>query len=141
MGRFTIAFSAILVSLGVVVGTFATAQAATLTPKAQQQGKVIKVLTLPQRADLLNRMAIHNALKGDASRAAHFFLRSFHMSRAAKDKKRAIRAIANLKKLEKKYGRKAMLKKGGSANKFPKPEMRKPVKPYNMPDWRTSHEA
>ncbi len=137
MSRFTIAFSTIIVSLSVVVGAFSVAHAAPIA----QQGKVVHVLTLPQRADILNRMAIQNALKGDAPRAAHFFLRSFHISKKAKDKKRAIRAIANLKRLEKKFGRQAILKKGRRVKPAAKAKTLKPTKPYNMPEWRKSHEA
>ncbi len=131
MGRFGLLVSAVVLSFSVVASTVATAQAA---PAAA--GKVYQVLTLPQRADILNKMAIHNARKGDAKKAAHFFLRSFHISRKARDKKRAIRAISNLKRLEKKYGRTAILKQKGS-----RIEAVKPLKPYNMPDWRKSHEA
>ena len=131
MGRFGLLVSAVIMSFSVVASTVATAQAA---PAAA--GKVYQVLTLPQRADILNKMAIYNARKGDAKKAAHFFLRSFHISRKARDKKRAIRAIANLKRLEKKFGRAAILKQKKARGKT-----EKPLKPYHMPEWRKSHEA
>ena len=132
MGRFNNVFAAVALTVSVVVGSLGTAYAA---PVKQGTTKQV-VLSLPERADILNRMAIHNAMKGDPKKAAHFFLRSFHMSRQAKDKKRAIRAISNLKQLEKKYGKTAIMGKRRPQNKAVKP-----VKPYNMPDWRKSHEA
>ncbi len=131
MGRLKVWFSAIALTFTIALGSTVSAQAAP-----QHQGKVMKVLTLPQRADILNKMAIHNALKGDPRKAAHFFLRSFHISRKARDKKRAIRAISNLKRLEKKFGRTAILGK-----KTPQAKTEKPLKAYNMPEWRKSHEA
>ncbi len=143
MSRFNKVFTAVMMSTAMMFATLSMAQAQGQAIKHNQgsvQGKLVKPLTLQQKADILNKMAIHNVRIGKPRKAAHFFLKSFYASRVAKDRKRASRAIANLKRLKRDFGKTAL-----SARPMNKPRILPkavaPTKPYNMPDWKVSKEA